>query len=84
MLKTWLELLRVKLYGNDLKGNKNYFELVRVQVIGSQLYKKGCICHLFKTQPCEQQHYAAAHIASSYCEFCNSHSYIHFSFLSIM
>ena len=53
MLKAWFELLRVKLYGNDLKGNKNYFELARVQVIGSQLYKKGCVCH----QPCEQQHY---------------------------
>ena len=26
-LKTWFELLRVKLYGNDLKGNKNYFWL---------------------------------------------------------
>ena len=28
VLKTWFELLRVKLYGNSLKGNKNYFELV--------------------------------------------------------
>ena len=27
MLKTWFELSRVKLYGNDLRGNKNYFEL---------------------------------------------------------
>ena len=26
-LKTWIELSRVKLYGNDLKGNKNYFQL---------------------------------------------------------
>ena len=26
-LKTWLELSRVKLYRNDLKGSKNYFEL---------------------------------------------------------
>ena len=26
--KTWFELSRVKLYRNDLKGNKNYFELV--------------------------------------------------------
>ena len=26
-LKTWFELSRVKLYRNDLKGNKNYFEL---------------------------------------------------------
>ena len=26
-LKTWSELSRVKLYGNDLRGNKNYFEL---------------------------------------------------------
>ena len=25
-LKTWFELSRVKLYRNDLKGNKNYFE----------------------------------------------------------
>ena len=25
--KTWFKLLRVKLYRNDLKGNKNYFEL---------------------------------------------------------
>ena len=24
---TWLELSKVKLYRNDLKGNKNYFEL---------------------------------------------------------
>ena len=24
-LKTWFELSRVKLYRNDLKGNKNYF-----------------------------------------------------------
>ena len=27
-LKTWFELLRVKLYRNDLRENKNYFELV--------------------------------------------------------
>ena len=27
-LITWFELSRVKLYRNDLKGNKNYFELV--------------------------------------------------------
>ena len=26
-LKTWFELSRVKLYRNELKGNKNYFEL---------------------------------------------------------
>ena len=26
-LKTWFELSRVKLFRNDLKGNKNYFEL---------------------------------------------------------
>ena len=26
-LKTWFELTRVKLYRNDLRGNKNYFEL---------------------------------------------------------
>ena len=27
MLITWFELSRVKLYRNELKGNKNYFEL---------------------------------------------------------
>ena len=27
-LKTWFELLRVKFYINDLRGDKNYFELV--------------------------------------------------------
>ena len=27
-LKTWFELLRVKFYMNDLRENKNYFELV--------------------------------------------------------
>ena len=38
MFKTWFELLRVKLYRNDLKGNKKLlqvsrmFELSRVQV----------------------------------------------------
>ena len=26
-LKTWFELSRVKLYGNDLRGIKKYFEL---------------------------------------------------------
>ena len=26
-LITWIELSRVKLYRNELKGNKNYFEL---------------------------------------------------------
>ena len=26
-LKAWLELSRVNLYRNDLKGNENYFEL---------------------------------------------------------
>ena len=26
-LKTWFELSRVKLYRNDMRGNKNYFEL---------------------------------------------------------
>ena len=26
-LKIWFELSRVKLYRNDLRGNKNYFEL---------------------------------------------------------
>ena len=30
LLKTWFELLRVKLYRNNLKGNKNYFELAGV------------------------------------------------------
>ena len=25
--KTWFELSRVKLYRNDLRGDKNYFEL---------------------------------------------------------
>ena len=25
-LKTWFELSRLKLYRNDLRGNKNYFE----------------------------------------------------------
>ena len=29
-LITWFELSRVKLYGNDLKANKNYFELAGV------------------------------------------------------
>ena len=28
--KTWFELSRVKLYRNDLRGNKNYFELAGV------------------------------------------------------
>ena len=28
-LETWFEFSRVKLYRNDLKGNKNYFELAR-------------------------------------------------------
>ena len=28
MLITWFELSRVKLFRNDLKGNKDYFELV--------------------------------------------------------
>ena len=27
VVKPWFELSRVKLYSNDLKGNKNYFEL---------------------------------------------------------
>ena len=27
VLITWFELSRVKLYRNELKGNKNYFEL---------------------------------------------------------
>ena len=31
-LKTWFEISRVKLYGNDLKGNKNYFELAGREV----------------------------------------------------
>ena len=26
-LKAWFELSRIKLYRNDLKGNKNYFDL---------------------------------------------------------
>ena len=40
VLKTWFELSGVKLYRNNLKGNKNYFEvsgrfeLSRVRVIG--------------------------------------------------
>ena len=33
-LKTWFELSRVKLYINDLRGNKNYFELA-----GSSSYR---------------------------------------------
>ena len=37
MLKTWFELSGVKLYRNNLKGNKR-FELSRVRVIGSPLY----------------------------------------------
>ena len=28
VLNTWFELLRVKSYRNDLRGNKNYFESV--------------------------------------------------------
>ena len=27
VLKAWFELSRVNLYRNDLKGNKNYFQL---------------------------------------------------------
>ena len=44
VLKTWFELSGVKLYRNNLKGNKNYFEvsgrfeLSRVRVIRSPLY----------------------------------------------
>ena len=44
VLKTWFELSGVKLYRNNLKGNKNYFEvsgrfeLLRVRVIGRPLY----------------------------------------------
>ena len=43
-LKKWFELSGVTLYGNNLKGNKNYFEvsgrfeLSRVGVIRSLLY----------------------------------------------
>ena len=29
---TWFELSRVELYRNDLKGNKNYFELAEAKV----------------------------------------------------
>ena len=32
VLKTWFELSRVKLYRNNLKGNKNYFELPGVKL----------------------------------------------------
>ena len=32
VLKTWFELSRVKLYRNNLNGNKNYFELPRVKL----------------------------------------------------
>ena len=42
-LKTWFEVSRVKLYGNDLKGNKNYFELAgrEVRVIkGKKIWHK--------------------------------------------
>ena len=35
--KTWFELSRVKLYGNDLRGNKNYFELREVGVIEGKI-----------------------------------------------
>ena len=31
-LKTWFELSRVKLYRNDLRGNKNYSELARFEL----------------------------------------------------
>ena len=37
-LKTGFELSRIKLQGKDPKGNKSYFELARLLVIGSRLY----------------------------------------------
>ena len=36
-LKPWFELLRVKLCRNDLKGNKNYFEVGRFELLGVQV-----------------------------------------------
>ena len=37
-LKTGFELSRVKLHGKDPKGNKSFFEVARLLVIGSRLY----------------------------------------------
>ena len=40
VLKTWLELRRVKVYRNDLKGNKNYFELAGpIRVVEGSIYR---------------------------------------------
>ena len=39
-LLTWFELSRVKLYTNDLRGNKNYFELA-----GGSSYRESNVIH---------------------------------------
>ena len=41
VLKTWFELLRIKLYRNSLKGNKNYVELAGGSSYWGQNYSKG-------------------------------------------
>ena len=40
-LKTWFELSKVKLYRNNLKGNKNYFELAGGSSYRGMLLKLG-------------------------------------------
>ena len=40
VLKTWFELLRIKLYRNNLKGNKNYVELAGGSSYWGQNYSK--------------------------------------------
>ena len=40
VLKTWFEFLRIKLYRNNLKGNKNYFELAGGSSYWGQNYSK--------------------------------------------
>ena len=43
MLKTWFELSRVKLYRNDLRGNKNYFELA-----GGSSYRESTVTNTYR------------------------------------
>ena len=40
VLKTWFELLRIKLYRNNLRGNKNYVELAGGSSYWGQNYSK--------------------------------------------
>ena len=72
-LKTWFELSRVKLYRNDLKGSKNYFELAGASSYGGFKLPRVKLPSMYERNPGEidfgsSKHEVRVSEGSSYLE----------------